>query len=413
MVLSLCSGFGFTKNETVWAADNAVTAGESVSAASGSATVTPTTGPSATVTPTPEPEEPETPTVTPTVKPEEPTVKPEEPTVKPEEPTVKPEEPTVKPEEPTVKPEEPTVKPEAPTEKPTTAPSRPSVPSVPDIDMPSIQPGSKPSTDKDSAKDDSTKPGTTEPEKEKNPDIITEKDVYTKEEQEKLAEFKLPQVAEEVKEKTEALVQKILKVFNKVSEEVQKKMEKNITLGKAPVTEHSLATVLNNNAFDLMSKSLSVREQKRIEAGEKLNMYMEVKDATQTVSKQEKILVEKMVKDISTILNEGKTSNAERKTELGMYLDLNLMKQIGNDKAKKVVNPKGKIDVSIQLPKNLLNKDAKVQRVYQIICVQDGKSVLLDAEFNVKTNALSFKTDKFATFALIYTDVPVEKKSGK
>ena len=162
-----------------------------------------------------------------------------------------------------------------------------------------------------------------------------------------------------------------------------------------------------------MSKSLSFMEQKRIEAGEKLNMYMEVKDATETVSEAEKTLVEKMVEDISAILNEGKAEGSERKTELGMYLDLNLMKQIGNDKAKKVVNPKGKIDVSIQVPENLLNKDSKVQRVYQIICVQNGKSVLLDAEFNVKTNALSFKTDKFATFALIYTDVPVEKKTEK
>ena len=69
-----------------------------------------------------------------------------------------------------------------------------------------------------------------------------------------------------------------------------------------------------------------------------------------------------------------------------------------------------KANVSIQIPEHLRNKDKKVQRMYQILCVYNGKSVLLDVEFNVKTNMLSFETNKFTTFALIYTDVPVEKK---
>ena len=245
----------------------------------------------------------------------------------------------------------------------------------------------------------------------KNPDIVTEQDIYTEKEQEKLAELKLPEETVKVQEAVEKVVQSVTKLFlNKVSEEVKEKLEEHIILAKTPTTENNLAAVLNNNSVDLMLKSLTFREQNRIADGELVKMYIEVKDATETVSKLEKTLVKDLQKDINAILNEGKTGMIQRKSELGMYLTMNLMKQISNEEAQVVKRPSGMVEVSLQIPEDLLSKDAKVQRMYQIISIDQDKCVLLDAEFNVKTNMLSFKTNKFTTFALIYMDVPVEKK---
>ena len=248
---------------------------------------------------------------------------------------------------------------------------------------------------------------TTKPE-EKNPDVVTEEDVYTAEEQEKLAEFKVSEQVAEQLARVEEKVQKSMEIFNQMAAAVKEKLIENITLDKAPATENGVATELKNDPLELMVKALSVMERMRVQNGEKLNMYMEMNDITETVGKREQKAVEQTMQDINAILNAGKKE--ECKTELGMYLNLNLMKQIGDEKAKKVAKPQGEIEVSIQVPTDLLNKNANVQRVYQVVCVQNGKSVLLDTAFNTKTNTLSFKASKFTTFALIYTDMPVEKK---
>ena len=134
-----------------------------------------------------------------------------------------------------------------------------------------------------------------------------------------------------------------------------------------------------------------------------------IENLTETVSKQKKDLAEQTIQDINVVLNDGKQNGAKYESEVGMYFELNLTKQIGNEKAKRIARPQGMIDVSMQIPENLWNKKAKIKRLYQVIGIYNGKSILIDAEFNVKTNTLSFKTNRFATFALVYTDVPIER----
>ena len=198
-------------------------------------------------------------------------------------------------------------------------------------------------------------------------------------------------------------------IFNRLSEQIKNTITENIVLEKAPEIENSMASTLNNSPMDLMLKSLSLNEQNRLKAGEQVKLYMEVEDATKTVHKSKKDLLEKTMQDISDVLNEGKVDGTKREPQLGMYFELNLMKQVGDDEVKRIARPQGMLDVSIQIPEHLQNKNKKVQRVYQVIRIYNGKSVLLDVEFNAKTNTLSFQTNKFATFTLIYTDIPLEK----
>ena len=56
----------------------------------------------------------------------------------------------------------------------------------------------------------------------------------------------------------------------------------------------------------------------------------------------------------------------------------------------------------------MLNKDTYVVRKYQIVRVHEGEVSILDAVFDEATGEISFETDKFSTYALIYEDVEID-----
>ena len=49
-----------------------------------------------------------------------------------------------------------------------------------------------------------------------------------------------------------------------------------------------------------------------------------------------------------------------------------------------------------------------VTRTYKIVRVHEGETSIIDVEFNEDTGEITFETDKFSTYALIYNDVQVE-----
>jgi hypothetical protein len=49
-----------------------------------------------------------------------------------------------------------------------------------------------------------------------------------------------------------------------------------------------------------------------------------------------------------------------------------------------------------------------VTRTYKIVRVHEGETSIIDVEFNEDTGEITFETDRFSTYALIYNDVQVE-----
>ena len=60
--------------------------------------------------------------------------------------------------------------------------------------------------------------------------------------------------------------------------------------------------------------------------------------------------------------------------------------------------------VTIKVPEELINKDSKTKREYYIARSHNGKVDILETIYNEKTNSLTFETDKFSDYAILYKD---------
>ena len=62
------------------------------------------------------------------------------------------------------------------------------------------------------------------------------------------------------------------------------------------------------------------------------------------------------------------------------------------------------ISINVELPDNLINVNNNINREYKIARVHNEEFDLLDATLNLD-NTLTFKTNKFSTFAIVYKDL--------
>ena len=152
--------------------------------------------------------------------------------------------------------------------------------------------------------------------------------------------------------------------------------------------ENAFTGKLETPVKELADKLLSEDEAKLVAGGTDVSIRLAVEDIGQTVSAADKALVEQ---------NLGKNT-------VGLYLDITLTKQLGAAAPAKVSQTKGDVTVSIVVPEALRSKDTKVQRTYQVLRVHEGKTDLLDADYDAASGKLSFRTDRFSTYVLVYAD---------
>lgn len=131
----------------------------------------------------------------------------------------------------------------------------------------------------------------------------------------------------------------------------------------------------------LIQIPLSEKEANAIISGEDMEVVLHVKDISKSIQQADKSLID----------------GAAGKKTVGIYLDVTLTKQIGNGNVISIPQTPGKIQISLRIP------DAS-KRTFTILRVYDGKVEELAAQFDAKTNILTFETDFFGTFALAHTD---------
>lgn len=151
---------------------------------------------------------------------------------------------------------------------------------------------------------------------------------------------------------------------------------------------------LENSSEELLEKvegALSPEEKDALDKGAEVEIWVEVEDNTTNVSDDDRALVD------------GKKGNAK----VGMYLDVNLMMQIGNAAEREVEETDGAVTISLKLIERLINRNTSLKRSYQIVRIHDGVAELLDCKFDAATLTISFETDKFSTYAIVFTDVVV------
>lgn len=157
---------------------------------------------------------------------------------------------------------------------------------------------------------------------------------------------------------------------------------------KTPETNVGSGKVTETVA-DLKDKvEFTEEELDEIEKGADVEIWLEVKDNSQAVSTADKTLV---------------SQKAESGT-VGIHLDINMYKKVGAKAPQKLTQLVEKVTVTMKVPSNLLNMDSKVTRTYFVVRVHNGVAEKLNTVFDKTTNMVSFETDCFSTYALVYSD---------
>ena len=149
---------------------------------------------------------------------------------------------------------------------------------------------------------------------------------------------------------------------------------------------------LVSTADELKNAVLTDADKAAIAAGKDLSVWVEMKDQTSTVSDTDKTAV---------------TAKLPTNYVIGSYLDINLWKQVEGSTASKVTETvSGKVKIAFTIPTSL----QKSGRTYKLIRLHDGEATVLDTTVDANY-ALTFETDRFSTYALVYADTASEEET--
>lgn len=147
------------------------------------------------------------------------------------------------------------------------------------------------------------------------------------------------------------------------------------TTGDVEISRDEIIDLLIEN------KEITANELSEVAEGKKIEIVLEVKEA------QTNELIETSTKGY----------------KVGKYLNITLNK-IVNGTNESIHELSKVMKVTIKVPEELINKDSKTKREYYIARSHNGKVDILETIYNEKTNSLTFETDKFSDYAIIYKD---------
>ena len=155
------------------------------------------------------------------------------------------------------------------------------------------------------------------------------------------------------------------------------------------VDERVPETGLVDSTEDIIKAILTEDEAKQAEDGVKVDIALTVKDKSSNLTEDEKKLINSNIKDNQAA---------------GCILDIQLQKIIGLQKSD-VSELNSAINIKIKLNADLINKDSSKTRMYSVIRIHNGVSDILSATFDEATGELTFATDRFSTYVVVYEDV--------
>lgn len=167
-------------------------------------------------------------------------------------------------------------------------------------------------------------------------------------------------------------------------------------------TEGNVPTVsLDTNKEELVktlveSGALTKEEQEAIINGAKLDVVLEVKDGSETISQESKEQILENTKDYT----------------VAKYLDISLVRYLTvngvQDEGKEIHEMTNKIKVGITIPEELLNVPEGMTRTYYLVRNHNSKVEILVGTFDANTKVSVFETDQFSDYALAYKDEKIK-----
>ena len=176
---------------------------------------------------------------------------------------------------------------------------------------------------------------------------------------------------------------------------------------KVEVAEDVPEVVVDDLDVDLVKDLLTEEQLESVEAdGSQIEVSLKI-ETLKDAAPEEDV---KLVKDtLATIVKDLTVKNDYVSTEevkSGIeYIDLSLYMKIDNNPEEKISQLKGKeLTITMEIPESIMSD--KKGRQYYVIRVHDGSEVeVLDSVIDLVAGTIKFKTDRFSTYAIVYTDV--------
>lgn len=154
-------------------------------------------------------------------------------------------------------------------------------------------------------------------------------------------------------------------------------------------------TSLSESKDDIINSVLTEDEIKAVKAGAKVDVSINVNNADKSVSAADKTLIEKKL-------------NVSEK--IGTILNIEVNKVINGEKSD-VHELNKALTFKFVIPDNLINKNALIERTYGVIRIHNGVAENVNVIYNEKDNTITFATDRFSTYAIIYKDAEKETEN--
>lgn len=174
-----------------------------------------------------------------------------------------------------------------------------------------------------------------------------------------------------------------------MSFEVREKPEFNNTTAEEA---NACGATLDENIYALMDALLTDDDQTALALGSTINVYLNVSDIDNSVPMNE----------VSIIISTATHNNAT----IGKHFDIDLMKQIDSGTPGNITETNAPVTITLEVPDSLINSNASITRTYMMIRVHGGGAVtnVLPCTYDAASKTVSFETDKFSTYVLIYSD---------
>lgn len=141
---------------------------------------------------------------------------------------------------------------------------------------------------------------------------------------------------------------------------------------------------LDMSSGELADAVLSEEDRQYLDAGVDINVRLTVESANDTVSPVVVDAVERLAGDYT----------------VGEYIEVELLKQIGQAPWENVHETSRPIRITVQIPERLLGP---ADRVFAIAQVHNGTASLLP-DLDSDPDTITFETSQFSTFAILYYD---------
>ena len=125
-------------------------------------------------------------------------------------------------------------------------------------------------------------------------------------------------------------------------------------------------------------------------------------DHIKLVVEENKSVTSEIENTISDIISE--------KSEVGFYLKIDLKKYIGTSESGKITETAKPVEIRMELPVILKNTDTTVAREYSVVRIHGGVAEILEVDFDGVH--ITFQTDRFSDYAIVYTDLPYGDVNG-